>query len=40
MRLAAGPIPAPMSARFYWHYGPLFMALTFLALIVVGVGNA
>ena len=29
-----------MSAHFYWHYGPLFMALAFLALIVAGIGNA
>jgi hypothetical protein len=28
-----------MSGRFYWHYGPLFLALGFLAFIVVGIGN-
>ena len=30
----------PMSAHLYWLYGPLFMALTFLAFIVAGIGNA
>ena len=35
------PIPSiAMSAHLYWPYGPLFLALTFLAFIVAGIGNA
>jgi len=28
-----------MSAGFYWHYEPPFLALAFLAFIVAGIGN-
>jgi hypothetical protein len=30
---------SPMSARLYWHYAPLLLALGFLAFIVAGIGN-